>query len=307
MKNTLILIIVILVIGVITAVLTYPFGDSGSSVDLGPVDSKIFAERGQPAPDFVLLDYNDEQKTLSDFSGKHIVLNFWATWCPFCVDEMPDFQRVQDETKSRGVEFIGVNRGESANKAQEFSDDLNINYTLLVNRSDNVARAYNVRAMPTTYFIDNTGVVVEMYLGPLDEEMLKQKIYDNFHIGDDPNTTIKEIEPMPAEEVPTEVGQSTRTISITEGKKHSVPLSDIKGGGPTKDGIPSIDDPKFVSISEANEIIDDNNLGIAVSFNGVDRFYPFQIIVWHEIVNDTIGGQPAFDHLLSSLRYRSGL
>lgn len=81
-------------------------------------------------------------------------------------------------------------------------------------------------------------------------------------------------------------------ILITDGVKHTVPLSSILSGGPPKDGIPSIDNPKFISVSSANKEIDDEGLGIAVSFNGIDRFYPNQILVWHEIVNDTIGGQP---------------
>jgi len=81
-----------------------------------------------------------------------------------------------------------------------------------------------------------------------------------------------------------------RVIMVTDGVRHSVPLAEIKGGGPPKDGIPSIDDPRFVSISDA-DFIDDIDPGIAVSLNGVDRFYPFQILVWHELVNDTIGGK----------------
>ncbi len=80
----------------------------------------------------------------------------------------------------------------------------------------------------------------------------------------------------------------SREIEVTNGVKHSVPLNEILGGGPEKDGIPSIDNPSFVSIEDA-DFISDNEPGIAVSKNGIDRFYPFQILVWHEIVNDTFG------------------
>jgi hypothetical protein len=89
------------------------------------------------------------------------------------------------------------------------------------------------------------------------------------------------------------VTNGEQKILITDGTKHTVPLSDILSGGPPQDGIPSIDSPKFVSITTANKEIDDVGLGIAVSFNGVNRFYPNQILVWHEIVNDTIAGQAA--------------
>jgi len=83
-----------------------------------------------------------------------------------------------------------------------------------------------------------------------------------------------------------------RTIRVTNGVTHSVPLSSIISGGPPKDGIPSIDRPRFVSIEEANEYLNDAGLGISVSVDDRHRFYPNQILVWHEIVNDMIGEQP---------------
>lgn len=84
---------------------------------------------------------------------------------------------------------------------------------------------------------------------------------------------------------------STKEIMVTNSIKHSVPFDEIIGGGPPKDGIPSIDSPKFVSVSGANEFLKDNEPGIALSIDNVERFYPFQILVWHEIVNDTINGK----------------
>lgn len=78
-------------------------------------------------------------------------------------------------------------------------------------------------------------------------------------------------------------------VFVTDGVKHSVPLDEILGGGPPKDGIPSIDNPEFVSVKDAGEFLNDKEPGVALSIDGIDRFYPFQILVWHEIVNDTIG------------------
>jgi len=85
--------------------------------------------------------------------------------------------------------------------------------------------------------------------------------------------------------------RTTKEIMITDGVKHSVPLEEILSGGPPKDGIPSIDNPKFVSIAEANDFLSDNDPGIAFLLGNTHRFYPYQIIVWHEIVNDIIEGQ----------------
>ncbi len=86
---------------------------------------------------------------------------------------------------------------------------------------------------------------------------------------------------------------SEKEIMTTDGVKHSVPLNEIIGGGPAKDGIPSIDNPKFISIQEASKTLSDADPGIALEIEGVNRFYPFQILVWHEIVNDTINGKRA--------------
>lgn len=80
-------------------------------------------------------------------------------------------------------------------------------------------------------------------------------------------------------------------IMITDGVKHSIPLNEIVSGGPPKDGIPPIDNPKFFSVSEAEKFYSDSEPGIAVEIDGVKRFYPFQILVWHEIVNDTVDGK----------------
>lgn len=78
---------------------------------------------------------------------------------------------------------------------------------------------------------------------------------------------------------------------ITDGVKHSIPLEEIISGGPPKDGIPSIDKPKFVSIAEANQWLSDDDPGVAFSQGNTHRFYPYQILVWHEIVNDIVDGQ----------------
>ncbi len=84
-----------------------------------------------------------------------------------------------------------------------------------------------------------------------------------------------------------------REIQVTpDGVKYLVEPEKIIGGGPPKDGIPSIDDPRFVSLEEADQWIQDNELVIAITHKGEVRVYPLQIMVWHEIVNEVIGGDP---------------
>ena len=86
---------------------------------------------------------------------------------------------------------------------------------------------------------------------------------------------------------------STREISQTDGVKHSIPLGEVLSGGVRKDGIPAINEPKFTNVSDANKRYDDEAIGIGLSFNGHNRFYPYEILVLHEIVNDDLGGAPA--------------
>ncbi len=89
-----------------------------------------------------------------------------------------------------------------------------------------------------------------------------------------------------------EVSLGTGKMIEDEGMKYIVDPSKIISGGPPKDGIPSIDEPRFVSMSEADEWIGDNELVLAMTYKGRSRVYPLQILVWHEIVNDWIGDDP---------------
>ena len=86
--------------------------------------------------------------------------------------------------------------------------------------------------------------------------------------------------------------KSTRKIFTTDGVKHSIPLNEILSGGPPKDGIPSIDNPKFISTRDADKQLEEDSPGLGVTIGDTSRFYPYQILVWHEIVNDTIEDMP---------------
>lgn len=98
-------------------------------------------------------------------------------------------------------------------------------------------------------------------------------------------------EPTPSEQTP--LPEEEYEIMVTpEGVKYIVDPEKIVSGGPPKDGIPSIDNPRFVSVGEADQWIEDFELVLAIIYKGVKRVYPLQIMVWHEIVNDTIAGDP---------------
>jgi hypothetical protein len=84
---------------------------------------------------------------------------------------------------------------------------------------------------------------------------------------------------------------STETITETDGQKHSIPLNEIISGGVKRDGIPSIDKPRYESVAVADRYLDDDGFGLLVEVNNRARFYPYQVLVWHEIVNDNFQGK----------------
>ncbi|PIT93255.1 MAG: hypothetical protein COU06_00975 [Candidatus Harrisonbacteria bacterium CG10_big_fil_rev_8_21_14_0_10_38_8] len=92
-------------------------------------------------------------------------------------------------------------------------------------------------------------------------------------------------------DTPAQSPQKQKEIFITDGIKHSIALNEILSGGPGKDGIPSIDNPKFISVKEATFLSDDDP-GLGLTIKGESRFYPYNILVWHEIVNDIVAGEP---------------
>lgn len=104
-----------------------------------------------------------------------------------------------------------------------------------------------------------------------------------------PKGETKVLETMPTD---SNITISDRNVFVTDGVKHSVPLNEILSGGPPKDGIPPIDDPNFLSVKDANEFLKDEETGTGLCIGNDCRFYPYQILVWHEIVNDTVGSQP---------------
>lgn len=86
--------------------------------------------------------------------------------------------------------------------------------------------------------------------------------------------------------------KSVFKLSLGQETKHTVPLDKIVSGGPPQDGIPSIDNPKFQSVQEADKILEDSEFVLGLNINGDIRAYPLQILVWHEIVNDVVGDNP---------------
>lgn len=124
---------------------------------------------GAAAPDFSLPDLDGHSVSLSDFKGKVVVVNFWATWCPPCRAETPDFVRMQAKYRARGLEFIGLSLDAGgARDVRPFADEHSVNYPMLV-ADDRVANAYGgIVFLPTSFVIDRQGRIVKRLEGYTD-------------------------------------------------------------------------------------------------------------------------------------------
>ena len=114
-------------------------------------------EVGEPSPGFALEGLDGSEVSLARLQGKVVVLNFWASWCGPCRLEMPDFQKAWEEHQEQGVVFVGIAVDDTASEASKFAEQVGVTYPLALDTTGDVARAYRIRAVPSTYFIDREG------------------------------------------------------------------------------------------------------------------------------------------------------
>jgi len=134
---------------------------------------------GQRRPDFKLSDSHGVAVSASDFQGDVLLVNFWATWCTPCVEEMPMLSRLQQDYAGQGVNIVGIALDE-AERASQFASDMAISYPILVGQADVVVtgRRYgnNTGMLPFSVLIDTEGIIRWTHLGPLTREELIEQI-----------------------------------------------------------------------------------------------------------------------------------
>ena len=125
-----------------------------------PAVEKPFA-----APDFTLTSEGGKTYRLSDYRGKFVVINFWATWCPPCRQEMPSMERMWQKIKDKGIAVLAVDVGEDADTVFEFRGTYPVNFPLLLDLDGSVVKQYPVTGLPTTYIINPQGQVTHRAVG----------------------------------------------------------------------------------------------------------------------------------------------
>jgi len=125
------------------------------------------------APDFELESIDGTKIKLSDLRDKNVIVNFWATWCGFCVEEMPDLQKLQETYKDDDLLILAVNVGETKEEVEKFMKENNIDLTVLLDKDSSVANIYGLRSFPSTLAINKKGEVVSGYVGMLTYEQME--------------------------------------------------------------------------------------------------------------------------------------
>ena len=113
---------------------------------------------GLPAPQFRLQDATGTV-SLSQFRGQVVVLNFWATWCPPCIDETPSLVSMQQRLKGKGITVVGISSDEDEQAYRRFIKDFGINFATVRDPSEGVQHLYGTVKIPETYIIDRNGVL----------------------------------------------------------------------------------------------------------------------------------------------------
>ena len=151
---------------------------SGVLMSKRPKPGQLVGEvKGQSAPDFELADLNGKPVKLSDYHGKAVVVNFWATWCGPCKTEMPWLVDLQQKYGPEGLQILGVAMDDSGKDTiSEFANYMHINYPVLMGKEAVAQRYGNVQFLPATFYVDRNGKIVDRVFGIVDRSEIEANV-----------------------------------------------------------------------------------------------------------------------------------
>jgi peroxiredoxin len=186
------LLLPVLIVATIVGVLVYierREADGGEADGLGtvalPAERNVTSESpapevGRAAPDFVLRAPDGGELRFSDLQGQPVIVNFWASWCTPCRQEMPEIVRAYDARKDDGLVVVAVDLQENADRVREFAEDFGMTFPIVIDRTGEVGETWRiggpVEGIPSSYFVDAEGIVQARVFGPMDAERIEQEL-----------------------------------------------------------------------------------------------------------------------------------
>ena len=144
---------------------------------VGQNNSHGHVTAGNPAPDFVLNQLGGNGLQLSKLQGKTVLINFWASWCQPCIDEMPDLQKFYQAHRGGNVQVLTVNYQEPASAAKSFFKDHSLTMPVVMDTTGKVAAwGYGIQQFPESYFVDKNGIVQDFSYGPVSLTAMETKL-----------------------------------------------------------------------------------------------------------------------------------
>jgi Peroxiredoxin len=136
--------------------------------------SKILSK--DKALDFKLKDMSGKEISLNDFKEKNVLINFWATWCPPCKAEMPDLEKLYEENKNSDLVILAINLSEDKETIKSFMDKNKYNFQVLMDSNGDAAIKYDISSIPTSFFINKEGAIVQKKVGEMNLEEMRNYV-----------------------------------------------------------------------------------------------------------------------------------
>jgi peroxiredoxin len=161
-------------IGPVLSILSCALLAMGCAAPASEGNLEVGIREGQLAPDFELKDLEDQAVKLSDYRGQVVLINFWATWCSYCRTEFPDLQRAYEGNRDKGFIVLAVNVQDRKESVQAYAQELGLTFPVLLDPLGRASGPYKARGLPTSYFVDQRGVIVLKKVGPVNESIIDQ-------------------------------------------------------------------------------------------------------------------------------------